>query len=170
MSLFCHGLDRAKQAQLHPSNDEPLFMFPSTSKSEGFIAATDKYDVQQLWGICCSHADFLRGSQSKWYFQFEIQTDGERCSKETLWCSLLTGNGHSLLCKEHNSEKPGISNASVVPASKQGMQPGLTNVLSQDTALLQSCNGQLFCKFLLLAHHDALLIILLQFFFSSVLW
>lgn len=107
MSLFCHGLDRAKQAQLHPSNDEPLFMFPSTSKSEGFIAATDKYDIQQLWGICCSHADFLWGLQSKWYFQFEIQTDGERCSKETLWYSLLTGTGHSLPCKEHNSEKPG---------------------------------------------------------------
>lgn len=78
--------------------------------------------------------------------------------------------GHSLLCKEQNSEKPGCSRELQLQHfcdPRPSRQPGLTNILSQDTALLQNCDGQLNCKFLLLAHQDALLKILLSFLFLS---
>lgn len=72
MPLFCHGSDLSSAA---PQQGWSLIYRPS-------LQDVGLYHSHQELGSSQGFADFLQGSQSKQYFQLQIQTDGGGQSQE----------------------------------------------------------------------------------------
>lgn len=76
MPLFCHGLDKFSCT--------PARMITHLSSKSPRCRALSQPPGTTTLGSSWGFADYLQGSQSKQYFQLQIQTDGDGQSGETL--------------------------------------------------------------------------------------
>lgn len=147
------------------------YLSPPVLKPKDFTADTDKCHTQQLWRICCSSADFLQGLQPKWYFQFQIQTDGKGHGGEYpgLQAWELPAFHKPVVIRNQTGQEAYARAAAPTPflilASQKGMQQGPMDALSPDTAIPTEL--QQSYELLQISHQDALMIVILFFSFPQ---